>query len=139
MMQQAIATGKSPSPFHAIKMPAIRASAPASGVAVASMIAGKVITASVTRTDKPVFDRLADQRQRKHADQITGDRYDCNVDINISTHTSAPCSFCASAFSGVISVCGGKRHAAIPAMISVRMIVRVPLEMSRITGRRLHR
>lgn len=44
----AIATGKSPSPFHAIKMPAIRASAPASGVAVASMIAGKVITASVT-------------------------------------------------------------------------------------------
>lgn len=48
MMQQAIATGKSPSPFHAIKMPAIRASAPARGVAVASMIAGKVITASVT-------------------------------------------------------------------------------------------
>ena len=90
-------------------------------------------------TDKPVFDRLADQRQRKHADQLTGDRYDCNVDINISTHTFAPCSFCASAFSGVISVCGGKRHAAIPAMISVRMIVRVPLEMSRITGRRLHR
>lgn len=39
---------KSPSPFHAIKMPAIRASAPARGVAVASMIAGKVITASVT-------------------------------------------------------------------------------------------
>ena len=48
MMQQAIATGKSPSPFHAIKMPTIKASAPASGVAVASMIAGKVIIASVT-------------------------------------------------------------------------------------------
>ena len=155
MMQQAIATGKSPSPFHAIKMPAIRASAPASGVAGGSkMFRGgcgindcrkghnrkcDIRYIIQERTDKPVFDRLADQRQRKHADQITGDRYDCNVDINISTHTSAPCSFCASAFSGVISVCGGKRHAAIPAMISVRMIVRVPLEMSRITGRRLHR
>ena len=143
MMQQAIATGKSPSPFHAIKMPAIRASAPARGVAVdcrkghnRKCDIGYIIQEG---TDKPVFDRLADQRQRKHADQITGDRYDCNVDINISTHTSAPCSFCASAFSGVISVCGGKRHAAIPAMISVRMIVRVPLEMSRMTGRRLHR
>ena len=41
-------TGKSPSPNHAAMMPSARAIAPASGDDVASVIAGKVITARVT-------------------------------------------------------------------------------------------
>ena len=41
-------TGKSPSPNHAAMMPSARAMAPAMGDDVASVIAGKVITARVT-------------------------------------------------------------------------------------------
>lgn len=41
-------TGNSPSPNQAARMPAARATAPAKGEAVASIIAGTVITARVT-------------------------------------------------------------------------------------------
>ena len=41
-------TGKSPSPAQAAIIPRISATAPATGLFVASMIAGKVMTASVT-------------------------------------------------------------------------------------------
>ncbi len=41
-------TGKRPRPNHAAMMPSARAMAPATGDDVASVIAGKVITARVT-------------------------------------------------------------------------------------------
>lgn len=47
-IQHRHATGKSPHPLHAAAMPSIIASIPAMGDDVASTIAGKVITASVT-------------------------------------------------------------------------------------------
>ena len=46
--QQMIDTGKRPRPNHAAMMPRISAKVPASGDDVASVMAGKVITARVT-------------------------------------------------------------------------------------------
>ena len=46
--QQVAAVPKRPAPNHAAAIPATKASAPAAGTCVASIIAGKVITASVT-------------------------------------------------------------------------------------------
>ena len=46
--QQDKDTGNNPAPHHAATMPMIRAAAPAMGDCVASKMAGKVITASVT-------------------------------------------------------------------------------------------
>ena len=48
MTQQMMATGKSPNLNHAATRPTMRATMPASGVSVVSMMAGKVITARVT-------------------------------------------------------------------------------------------
>ena len=46
--QQRSDTGRSPSPHHAAMMPMTMAAAPAMGDCVAFMMAGKVITESVT-------------------------------------------------------------------------------------------
>lgn len=46
--QQMTDTGNSPAPHHAAMIPAARAAAPEIGVWVARMMAGKVMTASVT-------------------------------------------------------------------------------------------
>ena len=46
--QQRSDTGKSPSPHHEHAMPTSMAAAPATGDCVACMMAGKVITESVT-------------------------------------------------------------------------------------------
>ena len=46
--QQMIETGKRPRPNHAAMMPSAKAMAPAIGDDVASVMAGKVITARVT-------------------------------------------------------------------------------------------
>ena len=48
VMQPAIATGNSPAPNHAAAIHTMRAAAPATGDWVASMMAGKVMTARVT-------------------------------------------------------------------------------------------
>ena len=48
VMQQTAATPSSLTPSHAAKMPAAKATAPASGDWVVSIIAGKVMTARVT-------------------------------------------------------------------------------------------
>ena len=48
VMQQMIATGNNPNPRHDAMMPAMRAAKPAIGLRVTSVMAGSVITASVT-------------------------------------------------------------------------------------------
>ena len=68
-----------PISLYAAMIPAIKANKPASGLDVASMMAGKI-------ADEAVSDRSSYQSQRKHAYRKDGDAHDQEVDVEITIH-----------------------------------------------------